>query len=132
MNKRGLTLVETVAATTILVIATVSILAAFVMLKASGVNMRHHLQAINLISARIEKLKSESESGGYANIGSISNQQLTIDDNVTVFYSQTAPETEDAAHVNAYKTITATLEWQEGSYAGVRNVSESFVTIITK
>ncbi len=137
MNKSGLTLVEAIAAIAILIIATVSILATFVMLKASGVNMRHRLQAVNLLSANMENLKSKT----YTDITEIYDQPLLIDDNGTPSnvsddmigaYSQSVSETEDAAHINKYKTITAALAWQEGSYAGVRNVSESLVTIIAR
>lgn len=135
MNKRGLTLIETLVAIIILVAANVTILATFVMLKASGVNMRHYLQAVNLLSAKIENLKN----GTYADIIEIHNQPLRIDDNGTSLdvsddtwgnYSQVPLETQDAAHINRYKTVTVTLAWQEISYAGVRNISTSLITMI--
>ncbi len=135
MNTRGLTLVETIVTISVLVIVNVSLLATFVMLKASGLNMRHHLQAIEILSSQLENLKNQD----YSSISAISDQQITIDDNNTMvdlsddtvgLYTQVVTETLDPSLINKYKTVSVSIVWQEGTYLGTREISESLVTLI--
>ncbi|MFH0839919.1 MAG: prepilin-type N-terminal cleavage/methylation domain-containing protein [Candidatus Omnitrophota bacterium] len=137
MNKKGLTLVEAVVAIIIFSLVNFSILATFVMLKASNVNMRHYLQAMHRISSKLEGLKAQN----YSSVVAIPSAPVVIDNNGTPLdasddttgtYSQAVNEVQDAGHLNSYKIVSANIVWQEKSYAGTRNISASLVTIITE
>lgn len=135
MGLAGLTLVESVVALAILLIVNVSLLSLFVMLKQTGISMRHRLQTINQLSGKLEGLKNSD----YSSIVNIVALSVTVDNNstpldntddITGTYSQTVTETQDAMGINKYKVIEAEILWEERTYLGTRSLSETLTTII--
>ncbi len=131
-DKKGFTLTEIVIAALIGGILLVSLLTSFVMGRFSIALARHKTQAMNLLRARVENLKSM----GYTAVNSIASpaieNNLVLDSNPdhtsNIYCKRTTTITDNDG--DEVLEIKVELEWTETSFGGTNTVKEELFTFL--
>lgn len=136
LHSRGFSFSELLITSLIIALAVVGLLTSFVMGRFHAALARHRNQAINLLRARIEEVKSKGydylnafdpnpavETGVVLDAGP--DQESPDDDLTCIRTTQISDADGDGA-----LEITVSLQWYERLMSGSQSVSESLFTIV--
>jgi prepilin-type N-terminal cleavage/methylation domain-containing protein len=135
-RSKGFTLVEVAVTMVIVALAAVGLLTSFVMGRLHSGVARHRNQAINLIRARIEEVKSK----GYDYLNGF-DPNPSVETGVVVDIGQDGESPSDdltctrTTHItdtdaDGVLEIALTVDWQERLMSGEQDFSESLFTIV--
>ncbi len=127
--KKGLTLIEAVFATLLLGLTIALVLGTFVLGRVSANKAKHRIEALNLVSAKIEDLKNAS----YDAIGDESAVSVLLDNGATPLDTSDdliGSRTVSIQSFGDYKQIDVTITWSEPSWGSFTSAQESLITLI--
>ena len=131
-DKKGFTLTEIVIAALIGGILLVSLLTSFVMGRFSISLARHKTQAMNLLRARVESLKSMEYTAVNSMTSPTVEDNLVLDSNPghtsNIYCKRTTSISDDDG--DEVLEIKVQLEWTERSFGGTNTVKEELFTFL--
>ena len=138
LNNKGFTLMESVAGVLCIGIASASVLGAFIVGKYTLERSTHRSQVMTMITAQMENIISQCESG-YTNVlpgstttNEIINTRGNNDPEDDVIGSKTVTVTQITAGIYGYKQVDVTINWTENGWGGSTAMSVTATTYVTQ